>query len=122
MKMIFLIVTICILGSCFTANQKIQYYSNGMEKLKKKYSVNGDYSFRFNVADAKKLSGKKLTRQTKSEINKELSYSEKIFALIPDSIVEKNNNAIDSFYFNKTKIAFIKKNNLITTNIYCIEK
>jgi hypothetical protein len=120
--MIFLIVTICFLGSCFTASQKIQYYSNGMEKLKKKYSVNVDYSFNFNAADAKKLSDKKLTRQTKSEINRALSFSEKIFALIPDSAVEKNNNTIDSFYFNKTKIAFIKKNNLITANIYCIEK
>ena len=122
MTMIFLILVICFLGSCFTANQRVQYYSNGMEKLKRKYSINGGFSYNFNAVDAKKLSNKKLIRQTKSEINYDLKYHEKIFALSPDSIVEKKNNKIDSFYFNKNKIAFIKKNNFSTANIYFIEK
>ena len=122
MKTIFLFISLCLLYSCFTPRQKLQYLTKHMIKLQKKYNVPQDFSFDFNPADSKLLSHKKLKKQKKFEIDNGLKYSEKIFALIPDSFFIKKNKEVDSFYTNENKIKYITTNDLKTNNIFFVKK
>jgi hypothetical protein len=122
MKIILLIASTFMLYSCFTATQKVNYFSKQYEKLKRKYNGSNELSYTYNATDAKLLGTKPLKKQNRKEINNTLKFHEKIFALSPDSIFIKKSNVIDSFYSNKNKIKYIRKHNLKTTNIYFIEK
>jgi hypothetical protein len=121
MKMIVTIAALLSLQSCFTAKQRVKYFSKHLDELRKKYNTEDFIEYRLNPADAKLLSGKPVKKMKKREINRTLLYHEKIYALLPDSVsFMPNQTIIDSFYSNMNKIEFIKEHKLQSSSIYFV--
>ncbi|MBS1510715.1 MAG: hypothetical protein JST86_07745 [Bacteroidetes bacterium] len=89
MKILLLVGLICMLSSCFTVKHKNIYYGRHLEKLKSKYGIGKEWGFSGNAADANLLPKKKFSELNKREMNQLLKFNEKIFALIPDSIIKE---------------------------------
>ena len=103
---ILLIFMIVLLSSCATMRWKRNYVNKKMSVILSKYAADT-----FEVTLPTTLAGESIKQSTKKQIKENVKVIEKAFALKPDSIAITNGR-IDSFYFNKNKIQYIKQHNL----------
>lgn len=108
-----------ILLSCATPKWKNRYISHRLSRYYEGFEISGN-SIQFQTTGREKLTNKPFERMTRRDIKDDIKIMEKIFALIPDS-VSTSNYTVDSFYFNKNKIAFIKRNELQSALMHFLE-
>ncbi len=105
--------------SCASTKWKIQYTETNAAKLKEKYAMSDEISV---TLWGSEFSHKPFKDKRRRDVKKDLKALEKIFASTPDSIKINSENDIDSFYYNKNKILYIKTHALQTENIHFIIK
>lgn len=116
MKYIVIICISIIYYSCATPKWKTAYINKHGEIMKNKYAVKDEFETAFVSGQFVAKPYKDLTRK---DVKKNIKGWEKIMALLPDSI-SSSGKIIDSFYNNKNKISYIKKNKLQTNNIHLL--
>jgi hypothetical protein len=116
MKNILIICFGIIYSSCATQKWKTAYINKYGEIMQKKYSAKSEFE---SVIVSGQFVAKPYKSLTRKDVRKNMRGFEKIFALSPDSVSSLGKN-IDSFYTNKNKITYIKKNKLQTNNIHLL--
>jgi hypothetical protein len=114
MKSITIISILIICSSCTSSKWKTAYIEKNAEIIKTKYAAGSEFDTKIGASQFANKSYAKLTRK---DVKKNIRGWEKVFALVPDSIYTSGRN-IDSFYSNKNKITYIKKNKLKTNSIH----
>jgi hypothetical protein len=110
-------IIICFfLFSCKAVDKKNYILKEG-ERIHKMYSYNGSISLgRFDKIYTLTTKEELLSKTSLREIKKSIKIVETEIAKLPDSSIVKYQDEvakrIDSFYFNKNKIYFFKKNKL----------
>jgi hypothetical protein len=114
MKNIAIMFMVIIVSSCASPKWKTAYIEKNAEIIKTKYAAGSEFDTKIG---ASQFVNKPYVKLTRKDVKKNIRGWEKIFALIPDSIYTSGTN-IDSFYSNKNKINYIKKNKLKTNSIH----
>ncbi len=113
---VFIILSIALF-SCRTVKWKKKYINHNLAILQEKYPVENEWEFKI---DSNQFVFKPYRKLRKRDLKKNVAGWEKVFALIPDS-VKSGEKITDSFYINKNKIIYIKKNKMVSDNIHLIE-
>lgn len=114
-----LIILFIQLISCVTLKTKKSMVSKQIEVYTNKYGNNGylELSIFSNLINGKNHNLKNMsTRKIKMTLKK----IERAAAMKPDSI-NVSNQVIDSFYLNKSKVDYIKRNKLMSSRVHFIE-
>lgn len=121
-----LIFIIIFIYSCKTTQYKKAYIEKKGNEIFANYNINGTLisSGSQNLLPKISKRSKLLDSISFKEIKKSIKLYEKSIALVPDSVSSSNYNLrienlfiLDSFYFNKSKIKFIRKNKIKSKNI-----
>ena len=118
MVRIFIFIICILLASCVSLQWKYNYVGTRMESFRK-YDNDSDTSIVLMIP-SDFTHKRRLKKQSKKKIIKMMDKLEKGSALYPDS-VSVNDKKLDSFYFNKYKIEYIKDHKLVSKNIFFIE-
>jgi len=111
------IVFLFLVSSCVTLKWKRNYLNKKMSAISKTYGVDTNFVTTFQ----ENLVGTSVRLMTKKQLKRNVSTFEKAFALHPDSTYTTD-KGVDSFYFNKNKVNYIKEHKLQTRNIYFLSK
>ena len=89
-----------------------------METFQLKYMV--DSQFNISIPGNERFVDGSPKNLKRSEVKKNVRLFEKGLALVPDSISNEGEK-IDSFYFNKHKIEYIRDHKLVSKNIILLD-
>ncbi|PJE46703.1 MAG: hypothetical protein CUR34_08735 [Sediminibacterium sp.] len=125
MRLIFFLLLLFFFSCCSIQNKK-DYIGKRGERVFNQYKNNSTIIFSSQAAKLNTIlrNDKFLDTVSFRELKKRINVYERFIALHPDSTIVRQidfpqkSSQIDSFYLNKNKIKYLKRNKIKSPNIY----